>query len=74
MNPNEHPEFNLDFSQTEEYVCPECGHKHFTQVFKMRKLSAMLAPTGNESYIPVPVYACANCHTVPEPFLPPESK
>ena len=59
---NGQPEFNLDFSQTEEYVCPECGHKHFKQVYRMRKLSAMLAPTGNESYIPVPVYACANCN------------
>jgi hypothetical protein len=74
MNPNGQPEFNVDFSQTEEYICPECEHQHFTQVYTMRKLSAMLAPTGNESYIPVPVYACANCHHVPEPFLPPENK
>ena len=66
------PGFNVDFEQTEEYTCPECGHKHFKQVFSMRRLSAMLSPTGDESYIPVPVFACANCSYVPEPFLPPE--
>jgi hypothetical protein len=70
MDPNTEPQFNLDFNQTEEYTCPECKGKHFEQVYAMRKISAILAPTGEESYIPVPVYACTNCHHVPEQFGP----
>lgn len=65
------PQMNIDFSQTEEYVCPECGHQHFQQVYSMRRMSAILSPTGDESYIPMPVFACVNCNHVPEPFLPP---
>ena len=66
----EQPQFNLDLSQTTEVVCEKCGHKHFTEVSLLRKLSPMLSPTGQAAIIPIPVFACAKCGHVNQEFLP----
>ena len=42
---NQQPQMNIDFSQTTAETCEECGNDTFVQVFKMRKLSALLSPT-----------------------------
>jgi hypothetical protein len=38
----------------------------------MRKLSALLSPTGQETMIPIPVFACAKCGHINKGFLPKE--
>ena len=55
------PQLNIDLSQTTEETCESCGHSVFTQAYKMRKLSALLSPTGQESMIPIQVFVCAKC-------------
>ena len=52
MMNREQPGLNIDFNQTTAEICEECGNDTFVQVFKMRKLSALLSPTGQESMIP----------------------
>jgi DNA-directed RNA polymerase subunit RPC12/RpoP len=47
-------------------VCPKCGGKLFREVVALKKLSALLSPTGQEERIPIPFYACINCGTIPE--------
>ena len=66
------PQMNIDFSKTTEEVCGECGNDTFTQVYQMRKLSALLSPTGQESMIPIQIFACAKCGHVNKGFLPKE--
>ena len=66
MNPEQ--QFNIDISQTTPVVCEKCGHEHFIQVSMIRKLSQMLAPTGQPALIPIPVFACAACGHVNEEF------
>ena len=68
----EQPGLNVDFSQTTAEVCESCGNDTFTQVFRMRKLSALLSPTGTEAMIPIQVYACAKCSHINPGFLPKE--
>ena len=70
----EHPGLNVDFSQTKAEVCEACGNDTFIQVYKMRKLSALLSPTGTEAMIPVQVFACAKCNHINPGFLPKEKK
>ena len=53
------PQINLDISQTTEETCESCGHSIFIQAYKMRKLSALLSPMGQESMIPIQVFVCA---------------
>ena len=66
MNSSQQPHMNVDFNQTTSLACDECGHETFTQVFFIRRLSALLSPSGEESLIPVPTFACAECGHVNE--------
>ena len=72
MENNQQPQMNIDFSQTTAEICEGCGNDTFVQVFKMRKLSALLSPTGQEAMIPVQVFACAKCNHINKGFLPKE--
>ena len=65
-NNEQQPQMNVDFSQTTGLECDECKYETFTQVFYIRKLSALLSPSGEESLIPVPTFACAKCGHVNE--------
>ena len=49
-------------------VCPKCGGKLFKEVVALKKLSALLSPTGKEENIPIPFYVCAACGEVPEEY------
>ena len=46
MMNREQPGLNIDFSQTTAETCESCGNDTFTQVFQIRKLSALLSPAG----------------------------
>ena len=72
MNKEQQPQMNIDFSKTEPNVCNECENDTFSQVFKIRKLSALLSPTGKETMIPIQVFACAKCGHINPEFLPKE--
>ena len=61
MTNNEQPQMNVDFNQTTGLECDKCKNEKFTQVFYIRKLSALLSPAGEESLIPVPTFACSEC-------------
>ena len=63
-------QMNVDFSQTTAEICESCGNDTFTQVFKIRKLSALLSPHGKETMIPMQVFACAKCGYINDAFLP----
>ena len=66
------PQLNIDLSQTTEETCESCDHSVFVQAYKMRKLSALLSPAGQESMIPIQVFVCAKCGHINNGFLPQE--
>ena len=70
---NNQQQLNIDISQTTAEVCEKCENDTFTQVYKMRKLSALLSPAGKESMIPIQVFACTKCGNINSGFLPKES-
>ena len=69
MDNNQQPQMNVDLSQTSAEVCEKCENETFIQVFQMRKLSALLSPTGTEAMIPIQVYACAKCGNINKGFF-----
>ena len=71
-NKQENPQVNIDFNKTTPEVCEKCENDTFIAVFKMRKLSALLSPTGTEAMIPIQVFACAKCGNINKGFLPKE--
>ena len=70
MTNNQQSKMNVDFSQTTAEICEKCKHDTFTPGFKIRKLSALLAPTGQETMIPMQVFSCAKCGHINSTFLP----
>tara|TARA_B100000745_G_C19849640_1_gene282127 strand:- start:26 stop:247 length:222 start_codon:yes stop_codon:yes gene_type:complete len=72
MENNQQPQMNIDFSQTTAEVCEKCENDTFQQVYRMRKLSALLSPAGQETMIPVQVFACAKCGHINKGFQPKE--
>ena len=70
MNNPQQPQMNVDMSQTTAEVCESCENETFIQVYQMRRLSALLSPAGQESMIPIQVFACAKCGHINKGFLP----
>ena len=72
MNKEQQPQIQVDLSQTTAEVCEneECKNDTFVQVYKMCKLSALLSPSGQETMIPIQVFACAKCGYINKGFLP----
>ena len=70
MNDQQQPQMNVDFSQTTAEVCEKCENETFHNVYKMRKLSALLSPTGETAMIPIQVFACTKCNNINSGFQP----
>ena len=72
MNSPQQPQMQVDMSQTTAEICEKCENDTFTQVYKIRKLSALLSPAGKTSMIPMQVFSCAKCNHINSAFLPKE--
>jgi DNA-directed RNA polymerase subunit RPC12/RpoP len=51
-------------------VCENCGHHLFVNSFVLKRISALISPTGEEILAPVQVFACTKCEHVNSDFLP----
>jgi len=61
----------INMNDASDLTCDECGHKYFTQLMMFKKISAVMSPTGEESLVPIQVFACNSCGHVNEQFIPP---
>ena len=62
-------EVQLDLGEADTIQCQECGNASFIQSFFLKKISALMSPTGQEAIVPVQVFSCGNCGTVPSKML-----
>lgn len=69
MAQNQQP-INISLKDTEELICKECGNNTFQQVMYLRKLSALLSPSGQDTLIPVAVFQCTKCHEILPETMP----
>ena len=58
----------IDFSKTSQIKCEACGCSTFKQTLLLRKMSALVAPGGQETIIPMQVFACDKCGHVNKEF------
>ena len=58
----------VDVNQTVPVKCDKCENQTFKQTLLIRKLSALVAPNGQETVIPVAVFACEKCGHVNSEF------
>ena len=56
----------IDISKTDTIVCENCGNASFIQAFFLKKVSALVSPTGKEAIVPMQVCSGGNCGTIPK--------
>ena len=54
----------VDLKSAETMKCAECGNTIFIQGYVIKKISAIMSPTGQEVVAPVQVFNCGNCGTI----------
>ena len=71
----EQPQMNIDPSKTTIIECKAvgtdpmdgvmkpCGSTLWDQKIQLRKVSALLSPTGKEMFLQAPILVCAECNT-----------
>jgi len=51
----------VDLTTAETMTCAECENKIFIQGYVVKRISAIVSPTGKEVIAPVQVFNCGNC-------------
>ena len=67
--PKKQQQVQVDLKQADTIKCKECGNYLWIQSFILKKLSALVSPTGQETMIPVQVFSCGNCGKIAEGML-----
>ena len=60
---NNNQTININPDDATDIVC-ECGNIYFVPVFNIKRISALLSPTGQVTLIPVQVFKCFDCGIV----------
>ena len=58
----------IDISKTSAIKCDKCENQTFKQSLLLRKLLALVSPNGQETLVPVQVFACEKCGNVNSEF------
>ena len=58
----------IDISKTTPIKCEKCENQTFKQTLLLRKLSALVSPNGQETIVPMAVFACEKCGHVNKDF------
>jgi hypothetical protein len=65
---------NVDLTHAQTMECEKCQCKGFQQTMMLKKLSALISPTGQEAIIPVAAFACQSCGHINKEFQESEIK
>jgi len=61
---------SIDLNGASDLECSNCGCKLFTAAFMFKKISALVAPSGKESLVPIQTFRCSECGNIEKDFLP----
>jgi DNA-directed RNA polymerase subunit RPC12/RpoP len=59
----------IDASSAQDVECDNCGSYFFEPVVLIKRLSALVSPSGEEVLIPAQLYRCADCKHINKEFL-----
>ena len=51
----------VDLKDAETMTCQQCDNKIFLQGYVIKRLSAIISPTGQEVISPIQVFNCGSC-------------
>ena len=69
IKPLPQAQVQVDLSEADTIKCTGCSNYLFISSFVLKRLSALVSPTGQETLVPVQVYSCGNCGKVADKFL-----
>ena len=61
-------QIKLDLKNPTDVGCEKCGNLYFIPVVAIKKVSAILSPTGEELKVPIQAFQCTSCQHVEMPF------
>jgi hypothetical protein len=61
---------NVDLSSAIDVTCEKCASSKFREVAFIKRVSAIMSPSGKEMVVPVGTFACADCGHVNAEFDP----
>ena len=61
MKPLPQAQVKIDLSDADTMKCQKCGNSIFIQGYVIKRISAIVSPTGEEVIAPVQVFNCGNC-------------
>ena len=59
--PKPKAQVQVDLKDAETMTCQQCDNKIFIQGYVIKKLSAIVSPTGQEVIAPIQVFNCGSC-------------
>ena len=59
--PKPKQQVQVDLEDAETMVCQNCGNKIFIQGYVIKKISAIMSPSGQEVIAQVQVFNCGSC-------------
>ena len=62
--PKPKQQVQVDLKDAETMTCLKCGNTVFIQGYVIKKISAIVSPTGEEVIAPIQVFNCGNCGTM----------
>lgn len=63
-------QLNVDLSSAADVTCEKCGSRFFREVVMVKRVSALMSPTGKEALVPVGTFGCVSCGHVNMEFDP----
>ena len=59
---------NINPKDLDSIVCEKCNCSYFRQVQLLKKMSALISPSGQEQRVVIPIIRCDDCGHVNEEF------
>ena len=61
MKPLPKQQVKIDLSDADTMKCQKCENSIFIQGYVIKRISAIVSPTGKEVIAPIQVFNCGNC-------------
>ena len=63
------PQMQVDLKEAPNVECEMCQCDHFVPAFIIKKVPALMSPTGKETLVPWQLFKCGECNHMNELFL-----
>tara|TARA_R110002074_G_scaffold64307_1_gene153616 strand:+ start:1224 stop:1445 length:222 start_codon:yes stop_codon:yes gene_type:complete len=66
---NQEQQINVNLKDAEDIKCGECENLYFIPVVRVKRISPLMSPSGEEMLAPIQTFQCSSCGHVNKQFL-----